>query len=122
MSIERELLRRISSHSGTTMDTHFIKEIQALLTQPEQEPVAWKVVDRTTGDFMFSRVKPMERSYKYDMVIPLYIAPKNRGHLCGEDILRGFEDAEDAENAIDLYSYLIGIAYAEKYHGIGGGE
>jgi hypothetical protein len=41
MTIERELLRRISSHSGTTMDTHFIYEIQELLTQPEnkREPI-----------------------------------------------------------------------------------
>ncbi len=46
-----------------------------LLAQPEQEPVAWKVIDETNGEYMFSRVKPMERAYKYDVVIPLYLAP-----------------------------------------------
>ena len=37
MSKERELLRRISSHSGTKMDAHFIYELQELLAQPEQD-------------------------------------------------------------------------------------
>jgi len=36
MNKEKELLRRISSHSGTKMDTHFIYELQELLAQPEQ--------------------------------------------------------------------------------------
>jgi hypothetical protein len=35
MNKERELLRRISSHSGTRMDTHFIYAIRDLLAQPE---------------------------------------------------------------------------------------
>jgi hypothetical protein len=50
MTIERELLRRISSHSGTTMDTHFIYEIQKLLTQPEQEPLSDDVIADLWGD------------------------------------------------------------------------
>jgi len=43
MSKERELLRRISSHSEARIPTHFIYELQELLAQPEtkQEPVAW---------------------------------------------------------------------------------
>jgi hypothetical protein len=39
MNKERELLRRISSHSESRIPTHFIKEIQQLLDQPEQEPI-----------------------------------------------------------------------------------
>ena len=49
--------------------------------QTEQEPVAWKVIDRTNGEYMFYRVKPMERSYKYNVVIPLYTAPPKREPL-----------------------------------------
>jgi hypothetical protein len=81
----------------------------------EQEPVAWKVIDGTNGKYMFSRIKPTERSYKYDVVIPLYLAPPTREPLgleimdvCGsEDYREGFKD---------------GALYAEKCHGIGGGE
>lgn len=36
MNIERELLRRISSHSESRIPAHFIYEIQELLNQPEQ--------------------------------------------------------------------------------------
>jgi len=85
----------------------------------EQEPVAWKVVDRTTGDFMFSRVKPMERSYKYDVVIPLYTAPQKREPL-GEDKLDVLAEANISDEAIA--GYYLGFRDAEKHHGIGGGE
>ena len=43
MSKERELLRRISSHSEARIPTHFIYELQELLAQPEQEAVATKL-------------------------------------------------------------------------------
>jgi hypothetical protein len=36
MSKERELLRRISSHSESRIPAHFIYEIQELLAQPEE--------------------------------------------------------------------------------------
>jgi hypothetical protein len=39
MSKERELLRRISSHSESRIPTHFIKEIQQLIAEPKQEPI-----------------------------------------------------------------------------------
>ncbi len=128
MSKERELLRRVKvllecSNMEPLQDQAdiIIKEIQQLLAQPEQEqePVAWKVVDRTTGDFMFSRVKPMGRSYKYDVVIPLYTAPTARKHLTGIEISQGFKGDDDATHP---YSYWAGINFAEKHHGIGGGN
>ena len=121
MAIERELLKKVIS--GDNKGDFFIsydlyKEIYEFLVhpeQPEQEPVAWKVIDKTNGEFMFSRVKPTERSYKYDVVIPLYTAPPKREPLgleimdvCGsEDYREGFND---------------GALYAEKCHGIGGGN
>lgn len=89
--------------------------VDDLVKQVKQEPVAWKVIDVTNGEYMFSRVKPTERSYKYDVVIPLYTAPPKREPLgleimdvCGsEDYREGFKD---------------GALYAEKCHGIGGGN
>ena len=111
MSKERELLKRIADAN----DVWCISEIRELLAQPEQteqEPVAWKVIDGANGEFMFSRVKPMQRTYKYGAVIPLYSAPPKREPLgleimdvCGsEDYREGFKD---------------GALYAEKCHGIG---
>lgn len=131
MSKERELLNKAIEmiqivplmasigHAAPDFGSELILEIQELLAQPEkteQEPVAWKVIDKTNdGVFMFSEVKPMERLYKVYVVIPLYTAPPKREPLgleiidvCGsEDYREGFKD---------------GALYAEKAHGIGGGE
>ena len=86
---------------------------EAMMPQPEQEPVAWKVIDGANGEFMFSRVKPMERTYKYDVVIPLYTAPPKREPLSSIKIL---ELTSKHEYAINL------IRAVEKAHGIGGGK
>jgi len=124
MTIERELLKEVLEYFdplglNTEHCGDLPERIKELLAQPEQEqeqePVAWKVIDGTNGKYMFSRIKPTERSYKYDVVIPLYLAPPKRESLgleimdvCGsEDYREGFKD---------------GALYAEKCHGIGGGE
>jgi len=73
MNKEKELLRRISNHSGTKMDTHFIYELQELLAQPEQR------------------------------LTPLTSKLISLGNNCHE-------------------SFIKGIRFAEKMHGIGGGE
>ena len=81
MSKERELLKRLleSNHFDSKLTGEWRYYIKELLAQPEteQEPVAWKVVDKTTGDFTFSRVKPLKRTYLYAEVIPLYASPPN---------------------------------------------
>ena len=80
MSKERELLQRCLDefeYKGVACNELCI-DINKLLAQPEQEPVAWKVIDKTNGEYMLSRVKPTERSYKYDVVIPLYTSPPKR--------------------------------------------
>jgi hypothetical protein len=120
MSKERELLERaiqlIDDAYEGKIALSLCNEIKELLAQPEQDqdPVAWKVVDRTTGDFMFSRVKPMERSYKYDVVIPLYTAPK-RYPLTNEEICEILLKKE-WKGFVEL------VRIIEKEHGIGGGE
>ena len=114
------------------------------LTQPEQEqePMAWKVIDGANGEFMFSRVKPMQRTYKYDVVIPLYTAPIS--DITGEELMKqvksnrvfyqeGYAQAEldlkreplgleimDACGSEDYREgFKDGALYAEKCHGIG---
>ena len=87
-----ELLLIVEIHQKHTKNNFAWAEVEyakELLAQPEkteqeQEPVAWKVVDKTTGDFMFSRVKPNARSYTYDEVIPLYASPPKRKSLTNE--------------------------------------
>jgi len=84
MSKERELLAAWLCVAPHIIDLAYVKmhqDTKELLIQPEQEPVAWKVVDKTTGEFMFSRVNPMKRTYIYDDVIPLYTAPQSRKPL-----------------------------------------
>ena len=97
-------------------------EVEKLLTQPEQteqEAVAWKVVDKTTGDFMFSRVKPNARSYTYDEVIPLYTSPPKREPL-SDDAIRAIVNQLPTE--VDLDTGIEFCRIIEQHYGIGGGE
>lgn len=45
MNKERELLRRISSHSESRIPAHFIYELKELLAQPEQDQI-FKVIEK----------------------------------------------------------------------------
>jgi hypothetical protein len=129
MSKERELLRRIkvllecSNMEPLQRQTDLIVgEIKELLTQPEQteqEPVAWKVIDKTNGEYMFSRIKPTERSYKYDVVIPLYTAPPKREPLSEKEITK---NTPKLIHIGERLAFHAGVRFAEKHHGIGGGE
>ena len=78
MSRERELLKRVlaSSHLVNGLD----KEIQELLAQPEQEPVAWMQDDI---ELYVLEEKNILRGY----VIPLYTAPPKREPLNDEKLL-----------------------------------
>jgi len=128
MSKERELIEKLCSSEKTYSDWLLLRlEAIEFLTkpeqEPEQEPVAWitewvqryrhndaPIIDRavsfTKGD------APAVPNPNY---IPLYAAPPKREPLgleimdvCGsEDYREGFKD---------------GALYAEKAHGIGGGE
>ena len=133
MSIERELLQTALGiledyEWGYGGDHHkspeasILNDIRKLLAQPEQteqEPVAWKVIDKTNGEFMFSRVKPMERSYKYDVVIPLYTAPPKREPLSDKEITK---NTPKLIHIGERLAFHAGVRFAEKHHGIGGGE
>ena len=87
--------------------------------EPTSEPVAWMVETRFNNEPIkeIHTVKPMERVYKYCIVTELYSAPLKP--LTGIEISNGFK-ADD--EAIHPYSYWAGVDFAEKHHGIGGGE
>lgn len=67
---------------------------------------------------MFSRVKPMERSYKYDVVIPLYTAQPKREPLRDEEI---YDRCCAMDNSYTC-NFIDGVEWAEQQHGIGGEE
>ena len=98
-----------------------VRAIIAEASEQEQEPVAWKVIDGTNGGYMFSRIKPTERSYKYDVVIPLYTAPPKREPLSEDEVRDGLDGKNGFENWYDD-RFVDGVRFAEKHHGIGGGE
>ena len=111
MSKERELLQRI-------LDTGWLNnelscEVEELLTQPEQEPVAWMWKKHTAGGWLdaVGLDKPSATAHQIN-IYPLYTAPPKREPLgleimdvcSSEDYREGFKD---------------GALYAEKCHGIG---
>lgn len=128
MSKERELLKKVirnMQYLNYSCNKNLRDEITELLAQPEQteqEPVAWKVVDKTTGDFMFSRVKPNARSYTYDEVIPLYASPPKREALSDEQIRRLDDDVSWFADSHTFSAVVRLIRSVEKAHGIGVGN
>jgi hypothetical protein len=137
MSKERELLERSielidqywdDSKVGYPRDADNRKlfyEIEELLAQSEHipdvgnmvEPVAWKVIDGTHGGYMFSRIKPTEHTYKYNVVIPLYTSPPKREPLSDGEITKNTPKLIHIGERLAFYA---GVKFAEKIHGIGG--
>jgi hypothetical protein len=128
MTIERELLKEVLEYFdplglNTEHCGDLPERIKELLAQPEQEqeqePVAWKVIDGTNGKYMFSRVKPTERSYKYDVVIPLYTSAQKREPFEPEERQRL---SKAYSTRAEQVAFEEGIIFAEISYGIGGGE
>ena len=114
MSRERELLQRVLDGDADrhwTISSRLYKEIEAVLNQPEQEPVAW--MNDSGGCFLSDGNKYSENW------IPLYTAPQKRKPL-SEDKLDALAEANITDEGIA--GYYLGFRDAEKMHGIGGGE
>ncbi len=111
MNKERELLKRIANY-GDTISPHFIYEINELLAQPEQEPVAWM---QDSIELYVLEEKSAIRGY----VIPLYTAPPTREPLSDGEIRDGLDGKNGFENWYDD-RFVDGVRFAEKAHGITG--
>jgi hypothetical protein len=134
MSKERELLQRAVDllddywKGGKTSDRNrkLFYDIKELLTQPEQEPVAWitewvqryrydstPIINRTV-----SFIKEDVPAVSNPNYIPLYTKPPKREPLSDEEIIARYK-AIDVENALYVPTYYAGFRDAEKAHGIG---
>ena len=99
---ERELLRRISSHSESRIPAHFIYEIQELLAQPDiNTQYLLDQVSRLTAENAMLKEK--------------WLAQPEQKPLTREEISYGFR-TNDAD--LDAESYWAGVKYAEKMHGV----
>ena len=86
----------------------------------EQQPEAWIIVNKETGyRTQVSNLTPFLYHREIFEVIPLYTAPPKREPITGIEISNGFKADDEATHP---YSYWAGVDFAEKHHGIGGGE
>ena len=122
MNRERELLERcldeFQYHEVPRIDD-LIREIQQQLKQPEpeQEPVAWcQMVEGKVQDLLTSFEM---KDWLYDKSwIPLYTAPLKREPLTPQQISEGNQSMLN----VTREAFKQGVIFAEKAHGIGGGE
>ena len=106
MSKERELLEKILA-TGWLNNT-ISCEVEELLAQPEQEPVAWMC--NLMGDVVTYRPN-VNNGYT-----PLYTSPPKREPLSDKDIGKGFL-LTDVWHRYECF--IAGVRFAEKAHGIG---
>lgn len=120
MSIERELLKRFMIELTTEDDVvslfNDIKECLAEPEQPEQEPVAWMLIDKETGARIPKAYKP-EHGVNKDRweLYPLFASPPTREPLSDEEICEILLKKE-------WRGFVELVRIIEKAHGIGGGE
>jgi hypothetical protein len=116
MSKERELLKELITRD--MVEYYYptlVKKVEELLAQPEPtaEPVAWM---QDSIELYVLEEKSAIRGY----VIPLYTAPPTREPIDTRRItLKMFSESVDMQYK---NGYVDGIRFAEKMHGIGGGE
>ena len=125
MSKERELLREIMGYvaSGVVSITsndlgdaaETLHEIQELLAQPEQEPVAWMLIDKETGARIPKAYKP-EHGVNKDRweLYPLHTTPPKQEPLSDEAVCQILLKKE-------WRGFVELVRIIEKAHGIGGG-
>ena len=114
MSKERELLEKILNTGW--LNHELSCEVEAILAQPEQEPVAWlhEWVDET-GETVRSIY---HNFYEDENLIPLYTTPPKLERINHDDILdRSIDGSFEYRDG-----FMDGVMFAENHHGIGGGE
>jgi hypothetical protein len=126
MSKERELLQRCLDefeYKGVACNELCI-DINKLLAQPEQEPVAW--ITEWVQRYRHNDTPIMDRAVSFTKgdapavpnpnYIPLYTAPPKREPLSDKDIGKGFL-LTDVWHRYECF--IAGVKWAEKHHGIG---
>ena len=117
MSKERDLLARVLTSELWSVQEELQAEIKQLLTQPEQEPVAWIIQTEVEGKLLewvcTDKKHYMEEHDSIKEPIPLYTAPPKREPLSEDTMLRLISEHRD---------FPLNLVRAiEKAHGIGGG-
>jgi hypothetical protein len=131
MSKERELLKKLLD-TITLMDDWqgldpLTCDIEELLSEPEQEPVAWmweqlefdSYLEEYGEDFvlMLNEDKPNSSEEGIENIRPLYTAPPKR-----EPLSEGVIWDNLPETPLACSGFIRGVKFAEKLHGITGGE
>ena len=106
MSKERELLKRIANY-GDTISPHFIYEINELLAQPEQEPTTRHALDS------YWNQEAYQRGYAHA------VRDLKREPLSDKEITK---NTPKLIHIGERLAFHAGVRFAEKHHGIGGGE
>ena len=101
-----------------TAENAMLKEKWLTQPEPEQKPVAWQVIG--IAGFMYVYNKPIEQVYEHHTVNALYLAPPTREPLSGATINYYLERLGSSFKWDD--GFEAGVKWAEKAHGIGGGE
>jgi len=108
MSKERELLKElITKDMVQYYYPKLVKNVEAILAQPEQEPVAWK--GKAYGNL---------HHVDYGNSIPLYLAPLKREPLRDAEIAKLWGESYSGTTQM-VRNFARAI---EKAHGIGGGK
>jgi hypothetical protein len=113
MSIKRELLvhaldrLKHINFEDDHLTNDLIQTIQKYLAQPEQEPTTRHALDS------YWNQEAYQRGYARAGL------DLKREPITGKEISNGFNADDEATHP---YSYWAGINFAEKHHGIGGGE
>ena len=134
MSKAKAILQRIvdgDNRGDFFISNALLKEIEAALSEPEQEqeqePVAWMWEDKRNDSNSWATVvspaKPEKCEYHVRNIRPLYTAPPKREPLSERELYKAFieELVQDNYGKWDIKSFVNGIRFAEKAHGIGGG-
>ena len=117
---ERELIEKLCSSEKTYSDWLLLRleaiELLAQPEQPEQEPVAWMLIDKETGARIPKAYKP-EHGVNKDRweLYPLFASPPTREPLSDEEICEILLKKE-------WRGFVELVRIIEKAHGIGGEE
>ena len=84
----------------------------------DSKPIGYLLWETGSGWWEFVEEEPVEY-YDYKAV---YAQPVVKKPMSADDILEKFEALGLSSNSFQLRCFTEGVRYAEKYHGIGGGD